>query len=481
MLDRIVVVGAGRTGESLLTRLATVAPLVVVDTSDDALAAVELGPGAAPLARSAEGSGQHEAAAPAPFPLTKTHADGTSRLVLEDLRGSRQARAALVAATGDDRTNLEVCRLGAELDYAPVVAIAIDPHAAKRYEAFGARTIVRATLLGDVVERALRYDGVAVASSVGLGKGDILEVRVLPSSPYVGTPLAQLRADGWRVAAIYRHGVLVIPTGSTAIAADDRVLLVGDPEILPRVAEDLRAGVPDFPLRFGPNLVTFHPRGLEPHVEADAIALGAKTAHRGVAQVRNEPNDSLVAQLDRLSATRPGVVVSARLGRRFSAWLLGKSGADGELCDRLRVPVWFAGGEPTKRRVVHVVADGLARLRLADVSIDLARMLGASFAVMIVEPPKFFGGAESPLAHTAAGVVKRAELHRVAVDVVQVRGNPIAEVVAKTRPDDLLVVARFAGARDSFSSPDVALRLARKATCATLVLTGDAADKGAVA
>ncbi len=477
MLDRIVVVGAGRTGESLLTRLSTVAPLVVVDTSADALAAVVDEAAALLAARPAEGSEPHDAAAPAPFPVTKNHNDGTSRLVLEDLRGPRGERAALVAATGDDRTNLEVCRLGAELDYGPVVAIAIDPHAAKQYEVLGARTIVRATLLGDVVERALRYDGVAVASSVGLGKGDILEVRVLPSSPYAGTPLSQLRADGWRVAAIYRRGALVIPTGGTTIATDDRVLLVGDPEILPRVAEDLRAGVPDFPLRFGPNLVTFHPGAVEPHVESDAIALAAKTAHRGVAQVKNEPNETFAAQLDRLHATRPGVIVAGRLGRGLGARLLGRSGADGELCDRLRVPIWFAGGEPTKRRVVHVVADGLAPLRLADVSIDLARMLGATFTVMIVEPPKFFGGAESPLAQTAAGVVKRAELHRLAAEEIQARGNPIAEVVSRALPDDLLVVARFAGSRDSFSSPDVALRLARKAPCATLVLTGEASDK----
>ncbi len=59
-------------------------------------------------------------------PLVRRVADGTSRLVLEDLRGDPKSRVALIAATGDDRAALEITRLGRELAYAPIVSIVND-------------------------------------------------------------------------------------------------------------------------------------------------------------------------------------------------------------------------------------------------------------------------------------------------------------------------------------------------------------------
>ncbi len=473
MLDRIIVVGAGRTGESLLQRLTTVAPVVVLDTSAGALETVDAAPRGSPLPLEAASS--RASAPPAgAHDVLKKHADGTSRLVLQDLRGRADAKVALVAATGDDRTNLEVCRLGAELDFSPLVAVAIDPINAPRYEEFGARAIVRATLLGDVVERALRYDGIAVASTIGLGLGDVIEVRVLPSSPYLGTSLAQLSPVDWRIAAIYRNGALVLPTGSTVIEADDRVLLVGDPSILPRVAEDLRVGVPDFPLRFGPNVVAFLPAGDDAIVQHIADALGSATKARGVERIvgaREEPTD---AMLGRLTAAHAGVVVTTPHRRSFGQRLLGSSGLDGRLCDRSTAPILFARTPPPYGRVVYVAASGLPGLRVADVAIDLARMMRVPLTVVVVEMPSYFGAGDTPIDQVVAGVVKRAELHRLSPEVVRAQGNPITEVEALVRVDDLLVVTRRRGQRDSFSSPDVALRIARTGRASSLVFTGRA-------
>jgi Trk K+ transport system NAD-binding subunit len=468
MLDRIVVVGAGRTGESLLQRLATIAPVVVLDTSPAALDVADAAKQVAALPlESPEGAGAarvHE--------VRKKNADGTSRLVLSDLRGRAEDKTALVAATGEDRTNLEICRLGMELAFRPVVAVAIDPAAAAGYEALGARAIVRATLLGDVVERALRYDGVAAASTIGLGQGDAIEVRVLPTSPFIGARLSQLRPVDWRVAAIYRGGRLVLPTGAATIEPEDRVLLVGDPSVLPRIAEDLRVGVPDFPLRFGPNVVAFLPDGADASVQGIAAALGAATKARAVEHItgaRGEPMDTTLA---RLADARPGVVVSAPRRRALGARLIGSSGLDGRLCDGLEVPVLFTRAAPPYARVVYVAAAGLPGLRVADVAIDLARLMRVPLAIVVVELPSYFGAGDTPLEQVVAGVVKRAELHRLSPEVVRAQGNPIAEVESLARPGDLLVVTRRRGQRDSFSSPDVALRIARDGRAPTLVFTG---------
>src|SRR5687767_6631910 len=114
MLERIVIVGAGRTGDALAQRLRHVAPLVILDTAPGALADLkEDGPPADPA-----GNGKNGAPRVRPLhPVVGQLADGTSRLVLEDLRGREKDSVALVAATGDDRHNLEVCRLARELGF----------------------------------------------------------------------------------------------------------------------------------------------------------------------------------------------------------------------------------------------------------------------------------------------------------------------------------------------------------------------------
>lgn len=467
-----MIVGAGRTAELLVQRLSALAPVTVVDTSNRALE--ELAGPADPMATPLPAPvAPLEARPSARHPTTKIIADGTSRLVLEDLRGAHESSTALVAATGEDRINIEVCRLGAELEFRPIVAIAINPAETPRYEAVGARPIVRATLLGDVVERALRYDGIAVASTIGLGKGDVLEVRVLPTSPYIGQPLSTLDPDRWRVAAIYRKGELVIPTGKTTIEADDRVLLVGDPEILPMVAEDLRVGVPDFPLRWGPNVVVFLPDGDDPSLAREGEWLAQRTRAKSAVRVVVErgTNQSFDQQVERVLAAQPGVVVAASAGRGPIERMLGRSGRNGRLCDLVDVPVVFARGAPDIKRIIFVVAPGMPHLRIADVAIDLSRMLGVPLTIAAIELPRYLGGVE--LDQPIAGVNKRAALHRLSPTTVRLSGNPVSEVKAIARPDDLLVVTRLRAQRDSFSSPDIALRIAHAAPCSTFVLTGD--------
>ncbi|MEZ4309399.1 MAG: hypothetical protein R3F14_15280, partial [Polyangiaceae bacterium] len=70
MLDRIVIVGAGRTAESLIARLRIMAPTCVLDSSPEALQQIDVPQPSGP-----------EASATDVFPVTKRLADGTSRFV----------------------------------------------------------------------------------------------------------------------------------------------------------------------------------------------------------------------------------------------------------------------------------------------------------------------------------------------------------------------------------------------------------------
>jgi Trk K+ transport system NAD-binding subunit len=487
MLDRIVMVGAARTTESLIARLRAMAPLLVLDSAPEALEALNVPD------ESADSSAGL-------FPLTKQLGDGMSRFVLEEVRGDERDSVGIVAATADDRKNIEIARLARELGYQPVIGIVIDPRAADDYEAAGARPIVRATILAQVVERALRYDGIIAATTVGQGKGEIVEILVLPGSPAIGVPLADLHAESWRVAAIYRRGDLVLPTGSTTINAEDRVVIVGDPAVLPGIAEQLRIGVPMFPLPYGRRVVVYLPAGRDRAIEVEAEVLAIKTrattlirVHPGAAPTKTVVEEapgvselsahqrskvfedvalegqSLLAHAAHLRRLRPGLLVAKSPDRSLWERLLGRGGAAAALCNSVRAPVLFPRGSPRFARVIHALIHGIADLALADAAIDLARMLSLPLALVRVALPAFFGTPDPDADRVADLIEARTRLYGLRAETVALTGNPVEELIRAAKETDLLVVGRRRSMQDSFTSPDIALRVARAAACSVLV------------
>lgn len=488
MLDRVVFAGAGRTVESILERVLHLAPVLILDTSQAALD--ELSPVAVAAATPVA------AAASSAIPIhavSKRLADATSRFVLEEARGDTHHAAALVAATGDDRRNLEVCRLARELSFAPVVGIVIDPAQAPAYEALGARAVVRAQILGTVVEQALRYDGLVIASTVGQGRGEIIEFVVLPSSPAIGVPLSQLHASGWRIAAIYRGTDLVIPTGETAIQAEDRVLVIGDPSILSHVAEQLRVGMPQFPLSHGKGIVLYSPQAdrktdgvaqeaemltrrtraqglvrLRLHAKAERSVIESSGSETSTQSPRPHSKTLETLALDGTSFTqhvaqfrqlRPGLVVTEKRRRGLVNRLLGRAGFAATLCNTLPCPVLFASGRTDYTRVVLPLLPGITDLTLADAAIDLARMFELPLCTVRVLLPEFLEARDKNSDLVASEIARRSRLYRLRSEEITLEGNPVSELLRLAQPSDLLVLARRRSSRDSFTSADVALRL----------------------
>lgn len=492
-MDRIVLIGAGRTSRFLVERLIRIAPTVVVDVNPAMIEEIT----ASPPQAAASGT----PIPGLPFPLDARVGDGTSRLVLEDLRGDPASKVACVIATATDRANLEVCRLAADLGFRPIIAVANDPDAAARLEALGARGICKPQLVAQVLEQALQSGGISIATTVGFGKGEIVEFRVLPSSPAIGVTLAYMRPDGWRVAAIYRGSKLVLPTGKTKLEADDRALVIGDPAILRHVAESIRVGLPMFPLPHGPNVVAYLPTGPDSKTEAEARVLTITT--RAAALIRAFPDAkpaqskieieaetsgspeatpkaledmplvgaTLSEHVACIQAKKPGVVVTRAAKRGLLDAILGRGGRDAALCDELSVPLLFPKGSGRYERVVFGVAGGSGDPSSAEVALDLARMFGLPFCVERVRLPRYLGFDDAHTEKLVETIEHRARLHAVPSEILKLEGNPIAEWARAARPTDLMIVSRRRGQRDSFTSPDLALRLARRAPCSVLICT----------
>ena len=473
----------------MIDRLARIAPLTVLDVSTSAMEAAS--------SRSVDG------AAAGGFPIAWRVGDGTSAIVLSDLRGEAHSAAALVVAPGDDRSALESCRLGLEAKYTPVIAIVGDRDAAVRCEALGARALVRAEIVGQLVEQSLQQAGLGISAAVGVKRGESLEFRVLPSSPAIGVSLAHLRADGWRVAAIYRGDELVLPTGrrpsprttascSSAIRSSCRTWPRASGWGCPRS----RCCTARTCSRTRPTAATprWRPRrsssGAHGRPGSSALTRSQATATATGTFIETElPDGSTVrkqsesaklegASIERalpvLRSKKPGVIVAKKRGRTLFEVLFGVAGHDATLCNELNVPVLFAKGASRYERVVLCLTDGEGDLSIAEVALDLARMFDAPFRIHHVRLPTYLQSADKETDKLVETIERRARLHGLQPEIEITEGNPIAQWHAALRKEDLAVVGRDRGARDSFSRPDLALRLAWRARGSTLVITVDA-------
>lgn len=482
MARRVVVVGAGSTGRALASRLGLDNEVVVVDPDPEACRTLGEPRSLAEVLPSLGGApGVHVACG-----------DASSRLVLAALAEGVK-RPALAAASGRDDVNLEAGRLARDLGFEPILAVQNDPDSSASYAAERVSTVDRGGLVADHVQRALRHAGAAIPIGVGLGRGELLEVRLLKSSPVIGRPLKDISSDRWRVAAVFRGQSVVLPTGSTTLQAEDRVLLVGDPESMPDIAEHVRMGKPQFPQPWGQRVLTLERGGPDEALAAEAArwvdACGCTPLLRGFVagpdrKAPSRPTPSGVGQpevlpspddarfVDSLLRLRPGVLVtrSARARRWSVFW--GQGSQDARLCDAVPIPVLFArGGGPYRHILLPVSGSGMTLAGL-ELAIDLTRQHGAALTALSVDLPRLLTGFGEEARRAEIEPVRRlCDLYGVHLDDVHRVGNPILRILEESAHHDLVVLTRRRNRQDGWSNPDIALRVARRAACSALVLT----------
>ncbi|MFH2007225.1 MAG: TrkA C-terminal domain-containing protein [bacterium] len=496
---RIVIVGAGDTGIKLAKRLSTRHQVLLLEREFPELSDIDE---IHPLAdikkvHFPESDVADREGGPG---LLAFKGDGTSRLVLKELYHD-DINCALVAVAGGDKVNLEVCRLGKAIGYEPVAAMMHDRDYAVHYAAEHINPLERTQLVVDEIERNLRHKGAVVPRGVGLGKGELVEIRLVGTSPIIGRPLKDLRPHRWRVSAIFRGDELIVPMGDSEMQADDRVLLVGDPVVLSTVQEYLRLGKPQFPQPYGPNVITleFGRKDEDLLREAEAFAEQTEAVHvvRGMpadavdwslsdddsaedAKGRDDedrtvfalphPQDEDFAQA--VKRNRPGVVVTRARRRPWLARATGQRGVDAEICDRLNRPVLIARGTYPYKRILLPVSYSDLNIRAAEVALDLTRQMHAELTAMNVDLPKFISGLAEEDVHEEVVPIRRlCELYEVTLDYRHAWGNPVRKLVAEASRHDLVVVARRPRRVDTYWNADVALRIARQAPCSVLVLT----------
>lgn len=90
-----------------------------------------------------------------------------------------------------------------------------------------------------------------IAQNVGLGAGEIMEIRVPIGSSYVYRHIASIAQKKWRISGIYRANQLILPRPTLMIQPNDVLLTVGDPTVLQSVYRSIKKELGQFPSPFG--------------------------------------------------------------------------------------------------------------------------------------------------------------------------------------------------------------------------------------
>jgi hypothetical protein len=335
-----------------------------------------------------------------------------------------------------------------------------------------------------------RLPGVVVTTSeVGLGQGEILQVRVTAGSLAIGHALKDIGTREFLVAAIYRGGELVVPHGDTVVEVDDQVLLVGLPDTLRAVAEYFRVGTAQFPLQFGRTIVVWdrsrdagvleeaawvreHARvegGLHRVCGDDPADVDPLTAPVDVQQLEIDLRQS--GQFAKLNALHPGLYV---VRAPWKGWFQRRGMTPiRKLLRKAAAPVLLSRGTAPYKRILAPIGDSATSWMGVELAIDVARQLGSQVTLLHARAPRFVGGDQG--GERAARIRRQAEdiarLYNIDIQVREVEGNPLQVAREVAAEHELCVVARRRGQTDTYLRPDVGLRLALGVPCSSMLLS----------
>ncbi len=464
----IIIVGAGQTGRDLANKLVPDWDVVVVDVEETKLKLL-----------------------PESKHITRVKGDATSRLVLKKLELTTASY--FIIATGRDDVNLEVARLALERGTRRIIAVSIDVKRNDEYLKLGVEVVNRAHAVVGILFSKIEK-GKVVASGIGLGKGEIIEVTVLPGSVVVGKRLSELRPKAWLVGAVYRRDEFIVPHGDTKIQVGDRILLIGNPDIIKVIAELLRTGSPEFPLQYGARLLTYMPsyapevskeeleyllkntRAYEARIagsntracwklESDLKNAGLKISYDPQIKFQENPQDVLDKE-------DVGLVIMPPFSLSILEIIGLKKGWASRIFDRVNIPVLIARGTHPYEKITLFATSRETLRREAELAIDLARLLGSQLTIATVVPPEFSVDREVKVEseHILSEALQIALMYGIKIQEVCLEGNPIEEMEQFSETQNLIIIGHKRGVWNHVFKPDVSLHVASRSHCSCIIV-----------
>lgn len=157
----------------------------------------------------------------------------------------------LIAVTSEDETNMVACQIAYTLFHTPTKIARVRAAEYLNTEALFTQdalpidvTISPEQIVTDHINRLLEHPGALQVVDFADGLARMVAVRAYYGGPLVGHELNTLRehlpTTESRVAAIFRRGTAILPTGKTVIEPDDEVFFVAARKNIHAVMSELR-------------------------------------------------------------------------------------------------------------------------------------------------------------------------------------------------------------------------------------------------
>jgi nucleotide-binding universal stress UspA family protein len=309
---------------------------------------------------------------------------------------------------------------------------------------------------------------------LGLGEGELRQVTVLPSSPAIGCPLKDIHPTDWLVAAVYRDNKLIVPHGDTILAPGDRVLLVGQPEVLRYESDYVRGGQTIFPNQYGPYLVKWEASSIEEEAQWFLDRTRARrlvTVPLAQLDPRLLPDETLRVTLSReqtgcLVLPPEPIPLADRLGLRRSPRK--------RLAVVAGTPILIARGSHPYKKILVAVGDDANANATTGVAVDIARQCEASLTGLTILPPSLLDGVSENDERKSLSlrIAKIARNHGIEIDRRVDEGNPLECIRRHAADFDLLVIGLSPRLRNSLLHPDISMYLMHDAPCSVLFVPG---------
>jgi Trk K+ transport system NAD-binding subunit len=169
--------------------------------------------------------------------VTRARDTGASATLLtgrrpDDLAALDPRPAVLVAMSGDDAANLEVCRAATEVGINQTVARVADPSLLEDFHELGTLVIDPTAAMVSLLEQAVRTPDTTRLVLHADDERDVTEVTIGRGN-VAGRQLRELRLpDDVLVMGVRRRGHVLVPDGFTSLRRGDVMTLVGEPGAL---------------------------------------------------------------------------------------------------------------------------------------------------------------------------------------------------------------------------------------------------------
>lgn len=483
MAVRIVMLGLGRLAQELLSRLSRDYEITVVD----------LDPKAQDVLKQIKRED-----------VKLVVGDATSRLVLEKCRPD-EAEAVIITYT-TERISREVARVLTE-GFKPrrVLSVAVTEEATEYFKEMGfeVENVFRASATGlrNSIERKSK-----AAHAIGLGKEEILEVEVHPSSRLANKPLGNLKPLNWRLGIVYREGNIIVPKGDTILRPRDKVIILGDPQVLRNVAEVLTFNYQKFPLDYGYTMIaylsedddegyveelkyifsTFPFRKLwaiypdkderPPHVEKLVESISeTKIVLKKTSLL---PQAALKAAVDDCGKTQGLVAISSGFLESYHSALFDarKKAVVGDIMRTAECPILLCRGTfPYEKTVVPCIA-GVEIESVLETALQISEELSSQISTLQVKPSEYISTEDEAAAFKlATEIINHMGLvYRNRIEAIQLTGNPIKSITTAVEGYNLLItnasLREGEGLISYIFKPDVTWNILRKGSQSALIL-----------